>query len=141
MRLKKNTPPVANNVMIGNAESNEIKIDEDTKSPPFKLIATDTDGDSLTYSITQPTNGRVIEDAANPGSYSYKPNDPNFSGKDSFSFTASDGSAESEKAMINIMVMPIGGLAAFKKSLCQPKWGFWHYWNATVTNTRWLLGY
>lgn len=137
-----NSPPVADShVEIFGQKYDEIKLDEDTTSSPFKLIATDADGDAVTYKITQPKNGYVDADSKNE-SYTYKPNDPNFSGNDSFSFIAIDSNnAESESAIVNVNVQAIAGLAAFKKSLCQPKWGFWHYWNATVTNTRWLFGY
>ena len=71
---------------------------------PVKLIhlsASDVDGDDLTYTIeTAPTNGTVTLTGAEAV---YTPNE-NFNGTDSFTFTSSDGTIESNRATSIITV-------------------------------------
>ncbi|GLX70291.1 tandem-95 repeat protein [Paenibacillus glycanilyticus] len=69
------------------------------------VTATDSDGDSLQYSIVgQPSHGSVT---LNPnGTYTYTPAS-NYSGTDSFTFKANDGSVDSNNAMITITVTPV----------------------------------
>jgi hypothetical protein len=64
------------------------------------LRATDVDDDPLTYDVTQPGHGVVTlsGDVA-----TYTP-DPGYAGADSFTFTASDGKAESPPATMSIDV-------------------------------------
>jgi hypothetical protein len=65
------------------------------------LQATDSDGDSLTYSIsTQPLNGTV---ALNDNIATYMPT-ANYAGEDSFSFIANDSEADSNIATVDITV-------------------------------------
>ncbi|MEJ0074360.1 MAG: Ig-like domain-containing protein [Alphaproteobacteria bacterium] len=91
-----NDPPVAQD---GSASGNEDTAISGT------LVATDVDGPSLTYSLgTQAANGTV---AVNPdGSYTYTPAQ-DFNGTDSFTFTASDGTAGSNAATISLTVNPV----------------------------------
>lgn len=66
------------------------------------VMATDADGDSLTYEVAMaPSNGELTlnED----GSFTYTPA-ATYTGSDSFSFTASDGEDTSPEAMVNITV-------------------------------------
>ncbi len=66
------------------------------------VVCTDPDGDSLTYAEgTGPTNGSLTLNA--DGTFTYDP-DPNFSGSDSFTFTASDGELTSDAATYSITV-------------------------------------
>jgi hypothetical protein len=68
---------------------------------------TDGDGDTLTATgLTQPVNGSV-ELAAN-GSFTYEP-DAGFTGKDVFTYKATDGTATSAPATVTITVKPAGG--------------------------------
>jgi hypothetical protein len=68
---------------------------------------TDADGDTLTTTgLTQPVNGSV-ELAAN-GSLTYTP-DAGFTGKDVFTYRASDGTATSAPATVTVTVKPAGG--------------------------------
>jgi hypothetical protein len=65
------------------------------------LQATDSDGDSLTYSIsTQPLNGTV---ALNGNIATYMPT-TNYAGEDSFSFIANDSEVDSNIATVDITV-------------------------------------
>lgn len=74
------------------ATSSSTTVDEDSSNNPITLIAHDTDlGDTLTYTVTQPANGTVAGTAPN---VTYTP-DADFAGTDSFTFTVSDGIAES----------------------------------------------
>lgn len=69
------------------------------------LKATDPEGDTLTYIIvSQPTHGKVKLDNAATGAYTYTP-DTGFSGDDSFTFKASDGTNDSNTAAVSITVV------------------------------------
>ncbi|RYE69742.1 MAG: tandem-95 repeat protein, partial [Rhizobiaceae bacterium] len=69
------------------------------------IIATDVDGDPLTYAVTTaPVNGTVV---INPdGTYTYVPK-PNFSGTDSFIVTISDGKGGLVTVTITVTVTGI----------------------------------
>jgi hypothetical protein len=67
------------------------------------LVATDVDGDALTYSIVSaPAHGRLQGNAPN---LIYTP-EPDFHGSDSLTFKANDGQADSEPVSIPITVTP-----------------------------------
>jgi|GEM_PF-2875461 len=84
-------------------QDNTISTTEDVAVSDV-LVATDADGDALTYSIvTQPTNGTVSLDDAATGDFTYTP-DANYNGADSFTFVANDGTADSNEATITINV-------------------------------------
>ena len=70
-----------------------------------QVIATDPDGDPLTYStFTSPINGTLV---VNPnGTWSYTPN-PNFTGTDTFSVLVSDPSGATAVSTINLTVTPV----------------------------------
>lgn len=66
------------------------------------LLASDPDGDSLSFQLeTEPSFGQVS--LMENGVYTYSPN-AEFTGEDSFSFSASDGSLSSNTATISIEV-------------------------------------
>ncbi|MGJ8639360.1 MAG: tandem-95 repeat protein [Opitutaceae bacterium] len=83
-----------------------------------ELLAEDVDGDSLTYVINSlPQNGELrnggnrVEFADLPleivgNEFSYLPA-PNFYGSDNFSFFAKDGSANSNIAIVTLVVVPV----------------------------------
>jgi VCBS repeat-containing protein len=84
-----------------------------------QLVASDANGDSLTYALAEggaPANGSVT---VNPdGSYSYVPN-ANFNGSDSFTYTVSDGNGGTAAGTITVDVAAVndgpttvGGTAA-----------------------------
>ena len=90
-----NVAPVAqagSETMLQNADTVEIT-----------LVATDADGDALTYAISaQPTSGTAT---ISGDVVSYTP-DTDFSGMDSFSFTANDGTVNSAAAAVDLTVQP-----------------------------------
>lgn len=68
------------------------------------LTATDVEGDALTFNVlTAPTHGTLSGTGA---TRTYTP-DTGFSGQDSFTFQASDGSATSNTATVGITVKPL----------------------------------
>jgi uncharacterized protein len=75
--------------------------DEDTAFTGT-LVATDQNGDDLTYAIVDgPANGMVVLGAN--GAYTYTPN-ANFNGTDSFTFRANDGSVDGNIATVSLTV-------------------------------------
>lgn len=87
-------PPVAEN---GTATG-----DEDTPIA-ITLVATDTNGDDLTYTVGAPAHGALTGDAPN---LTYTPA-VNWHGTDSFTFTANDGTADSNTATVTITVRAV----------------------------------
>jgi VCBS repeat-containing protein len=78
-----------------------VTLDEDT-STLIVLTATDAEVDPLTYSIvTGPANGTLRPVTGN--TVAYTPND-NFSGSDSVTFLANDGTADSNVSTVTITV-------------------------------------
>jgi alpha-tubulin suppressor-like RCC1 family protein len=68
------------------------------------LSGSDSDGDSLTYSVlTQPSNGVLTGTTPN---LTYTPN-ANFNGSDSFTFKVNDGVADSNTATVSITVTAV----------------------------------
>jgi serine protease len=92
---KVNHPPVAS--------SQNVTTEEDTPVA-ITLIASDPDGDSLTYSVVAgPSHGSLTGAAPD---LTYAP-ELNFNGLDSFTFKANDGTADSNVATVNITVSPV----------------------------------
>ncbi len=107
-----NNAPVAENDAVTTAENTAVAI---------TLSATDADDDMLTYSTSTPANGTLSGTAPN---LTYTPT-ADFSGVDSFTFTANDGTAASNTATVTITVsgVPIPELAAWEANMIQ----FGHY--------------
>lgn len=83
--------------------------DEDTPlmiaAPGVLSNDTDADGDSLAASlVTGPANGSLVFNSN--GSFTYTPN-ANFSGPDSFSYLANDGTADSNTVTVSLTVTPV----------------------------------
>ena len=90
-----NVPPAA--------AGQSVSTDEDTPIS-LTLTGTDADGDELTFAIAdQPSGGTVF---LNGGIAFYSPTG-NFSGADSFTFTAGDGVSISAVATVSIAVAPV----------------------------------
>ncbi|MGE0798665.1 MAG: Ig-like domain-containing protein [Lautropia sp.] len=93
-----NTAPVAAD---GAAATNE-----DTVLNGTLPVATDADGDTLTYAAgaTGPSHGSVVINAN--GTYAYTPA-ANFNGTDTFGYVANDGTANSAQALITVTVSAV----------------------------------
>ncbi len=88
-----NDPPVSNNQSVTLGRNSTIGI---------KLVATDVDGDLLTYKIVSgPSHGAL---GGTPPSISYTPVG-GYSGSDSFTFKANDGKVDSNAATVTITVV------------------------------------
>jgi Bacterial Ig domain/HYR domain len=98
-----NSPPIA--------ESQDVTTDVDTPAP-ITLVATDKDGDSLTYSIgTTPKHGSLSPFDEDTGSAVYNPNS-GYTGSDSFTFSVSDESSTSNTAEVSLTVKPVANINA-----------------------------
>ena len=92
-----NTPPVA---------QNQTATVEENASVPVMLAATDSNNDPLTFSVTNvPQHGALSGTAPN---LTYTP-EANYSGADSFTFTANDGTLASTPATVSISVTRVAG--------------------------------
>ena len=90
-----NTSPVA--------ESQSVTTKQDT-SVTINLDATDKDGDGLTYSLkSSPSHGSLSSFNEDTGSVVYNP-DSDYTGSDSFTFTASDETSTSNTGKVSITV-------------------------------------
>jgi hypothetical protein len=71
-----------------------------------QVIATDIDGDSLSYTITSSAaNGSVVIDA-DTGVFTYTP-DADYNGSDNFVVTVTDGKGGSSTSTVDIVVTPV----------------------------------
>lgn len=97
-----NNPPTAADDAYAISENNPLSV-----PATAGVLANDTDpeGDPLTATLVSgPADGTLT---LNPdGSFNYVPKS-NFSGADSFTYKASDGSADSNVATVNINVVPV----------------------------------
>jgi alpha-tubulin suppressor-like RCC1 family protein len=90
-----NDPPVA--------QSASVTVNEDTPIN-IHLVASDPDGDPLTYVIvTPPSHGNL---SGTPPDVTYL-GSANYNGPDSFTFKVNDGQLDSELATISITVLPV----------------------------------
>ncbi|MEQ9901464.1 retention module-containing protein, partial [Pectobacterium punjabense] len=82
-----------------------IATDEDTPVSGT-IVATDVDGDTLSYTVgTPPANGTLTLDGAT-GAYTYTPG-ANFNGNDRFVVTVSDGNGGTTTSTVSIGVRPV----------------------------------
>lgn len=97
------TVPLSNHAPV--ARNGNLSTSED-KSIGGRLIATDQEGDPLTFSvITQGSLGRVVLSDLSSGAFTYVPN-PNAYGEDTFTFEASDGKTRSNVATVTVTISP-----------------------------------
>lgn len=95
-----------NNVPTAMADAYDVKEDGTLTIPAAGILANDTDvnGDTLTATIqTNPANGTIAVNA--DGSFTYTPK-AGFSGQDSFTYVASDGTDDSQPATVTLTVVP-----------------------------------
>ncbi len=90
-----NDAPVAVSTSATTAEDTSVSI---------HLSATDVDGDSLTYTVIDPPLKGTLTGAA--PDFTYVP-DVDVSGADSFTFSANDGSVNSNTATVSITITPV----------------------------------
>jgi hypothetical protein len=81
------------------ATDQAVATDEDTPLP-VTLAGTDVDHDPLTYAVVTPPAHGTFDGTT------YRPAD-NYNGPDSFTFKASDGTADSNPATVSITVNPV----------------------------------
>ncbi|HEX2904661.1 MAG TPA: Ig-like domain-containing protein [Jatrophihabitans sp.] len=92
-----NHAPVANNATVSTPQDTPVGV---------TLTATDADSNPLTYSVvTGPAHGTLSGTAP---SLTYTPNS-GYTGPDSFTFKANDGTADSNVATVSITVTPVSG--------------------------------
>jgi VCBS repeat-containing protein len=90
-----NDAPVAQNLDVNTLEDQPAN---------GNLVATDVDGDNLTFALGTPAmKGAATVNAA--GHFTYIPN-PNTNGNDHFTFTVTDGSATAT-GMVNVVIAPV----------------------------------
>lgn len=105
-------PPAGNHAPVANAQNTST-----TKNVVLNgtLTATDADSNTLTFSkVSDPTHGTVT--VASSGAFTYTPA-TDYTGGDSFTFKANDGSLDSNSAIVSITVNastpPAGTLSSF----------------------------
>lgn len=118
-----NRPPVANNM--------NVTAYQDSTNNNITLSATDPDGDPLTYSVvTGPSNGS-LGSIAGPN-IPYTPTS-GWSGNDSFTYKANDGTVDSNNATVSITVSMGGTLVASNLQFdTYAGAGFWFYFYFTL---------
>jgi hypothetical protein len=91
-----NDAPLASNLKFVTAKRTTIT---------GELVATDTDGDRLTYKLVDGPDKGTVTINATTGVFIYTPNqNGNGNGSDSFTYTANDGKVDSNTATVHINV-------------------------------------
>lgn len=85
-------------------ETQAVTVDED-EEVTVTVDAKDVDGDTLTYTAGDASNG-TVEEGDNPGEFVYTP-DPNFNGEDSFTVTVDDGNGGTATQTVTVTVAPV----------------------------------
>ena len=104
-------PPPANEAPVFADESQDVTTTEDT-AVNVTVAATDADGDALTYTAGDAANGTVTMN--DDGTFTYTP-DADFSGTDTFTVTASDGSDDATQT-INVTIDPVNDAPTFEEA-------------------------
>ena len=99
------TVTIAVNAVTNPPVADDQKVTANTADPTeITLSATDPGGSALTYAIvSQPKSGTITDFNKDTGSLVYTSND-GFTGKDSFTFKANDGTVDSNTATVTIAV-------------------------------------
>jgi len=91
-------------VIIADATEGEGVMTEEDTPVSITLLGSDPDGDTLTYTVvTGPSHGRLSGKAPK---LTYTPQ-PNFNGKDSFTFNVNDGTVDGVPVTVLIMVKAV----------------------------------
>lgn len=91
-----NDPPVADAATVGTDENAAVTI---------TLAGSDVENDPLTYSIVTPPTHGTLAFSLPPSTFLYTPA-TDYSGADSFTFTANDGTSASAPATVAITIQP-----------------------------------
>jgi hypothetical protein len=83
------------------AQNQNIIVTQDSTDNTITLVGTDVDGDTLSYSFTQPSHGVL---SGTPPNLTYTPI-ADYTGADSFIYTINDGIVDSTEAKIDIIVL------------------------------------
>ncbi|WP_226646808.1 PA14 domain-containing protein [Microbulbifer variabilis] len=97
-----NTAPVADDLMVTVNQNSSINI---------TLTASDADDDTLAYSVVNPPSHGALSGQAPDLVYSPA---NGYSGNDSFTYIANDGTEDSEPATVSITVNPVGSVTPAK---------------------------
>lgn len=102
-----NPPPVGggggkNSSPVLAAPTHNVTATEDT-AKLITFVATDPDGDKLTFTPTKPAHGTIVNNAVTPSKFIYTP-DANFSGTDTFTVTISDGRGGTVTQNVQVLV-------------------------------------
>ena len=109
------TDAVANINDAPTATGASLSTDEDT-AKSGTLVASDVDGNTLTFSkVDGPTHGTVTLNAAT-GAYTYTPT-ANYNGSDSFTFKVNDGTVDSAVATVSITINAVNDAPTVKALL------------------------
>nr|HEX4312954.1 Ig-like domain-containing protein [Kofleriaceae bacterium] len=92
---------------VAQDDPDETDVPNDPLGISIQLVATDADGDTLTYSIVSPPAGGQVTDPDSDGNVTYTPN-PGFAGSDTFTFKANDGTVDSNVATVTITIAGCG---------------------------------
>ncbi len=87
------------------ASDKTVETDEDTPVS-FVLPATDSDGNELAFSVIDGPSHGTLTAGPGPARRTYTPN-PDFSGEDQFTYSASDGKAKTPVKTVKITVKPV----------------------------------
>ena len=90
--------PISNHPPVANPQS--ITVDKDSIDNAITLVGTDADGDTLSYTATQPSHGTVTLVGAVA---KYTPT-ADYVGTDSFTFKVNDGAVDSASATVSITI-------------------------------------
>ncbi|WP_022952041.1 DUF1566 domain-containing protein [Leucothrix mucor] len=91
-----NDPPVSSTVTVSTAHNEAVDIN---------LIATDVDGDALTFEIVQGPESGTLSALTN-GVVSYTPGTV-YTSSDTFTYLANDGTVNSETARVTVTIAPV----------------------------------
>ncbi len=95
---------VVNDQPVAKAQS--VSLNEDN-AKIITLTAQDADNDALTYAVVkQPEHGKLSGLNAGTGKLTYTPN-KDYSGADSFTFKANDGTEDSEVQTVSLTINPV----------------------------------
>ncbi len=101
----------SNDAPIIQSDSVSLTCQEDGSAQSITLEASDSDGDSLTWTIT--TQGEHGTASAESSTVFYTPTDENYNGSDSFVATVSDGNGGSDSITVPVTITAVNDVPTF----------------------------